>query len=59
MMHSQEYIKYECRLCKKQTPQIERIVTDNLPPSVKSLECTKCGSMSVALIGITVDEVKL
>ena len=59
MSHSQEYIKYECRLCKKITEQIERIVVDTLPPSVKTLECTSCGSMSVGLIGITIDEVKL
>lgn len=58
MSHSQDYI-YECRLCKRITEQIERIVVDTLPPSVKTLECTKCGSMSVGLIGITIDEVKL
>jgi CRISPR/Cas system-associated exonuclease Cas4 (RecB family) len=42
--------KYECRLCKKVTDQIERIITDNLPPYVKTLECTQCGVMGVCLV---------
>ena len=45
-----ETIKYECRKCKKVTDQIERIITDNLPPNVKTLQCTKCGCMSVCLM---------
>ena len=43
-------IRYECRKCKKITNQIERIITDNLPPSVKVLQCTKCGIMGVCLL---------
>jgi CRISPR/Cas system-associated exonuclease Cas4 (RecB family) len=42
--------KYECRLCKKVTDQIERIITDNLPPYVKTLECTQCGVMGVCMV---------
>ncbi len=42
--------KYECRKCKKITDQIERIITDNLPPHVKTLQCTKCGIMGVCLM---------
>ena len=43
-------IRYECRKCKKITEQIERIITDNLPPMVKVLQCTKCGIMGVCLL---------
>jgi uncharacterized Zn finger protein len=45
-----DQLKYECRLCKKKTTQIVRIVTDNLPPNVKVLECTSCGVMGVAML---------
>jgi hypothetical protein len=45
-----ESIRFECRSCKKITDQIERIVTDNLPPNVKVLQCIKCGKMSVCLL---------
>jgi hypothetical protein len=45
-----ELIRFECRSCKKITEQIERIVTDNLPPSVKVLQCIKCSKMSVCLL---------
>ena len=47
---SQEYIKFECRMCKKKTNQIERIVTDMLPPNVKTLQCCTCGAMSMCLM---------
>jgi hypothetical protein len=43
-------IRFECRSCKKITEQIERIVTDNLPPNVKVLQCIKCSKMSVCLL---------
>lgn len=59
MVTTQTYIKFECRMCKKSTEQIERIVTDNLPENVKTLQCTKCGSMSICLIDTTIDEVEL
>jgi len=42
--------KYECRKCKKVTDQIERIITDNLPPYVKTLQCTKCGVIGVCMV---------
>ena len=44
------YIRFECRKCKKVTNQLERIVTDNLPPNVKVLECGVCGVMGVCLL---------
>jgi hypothetical protein len=46
-----EQLSYECRKCKRKTLQLVRIVTDNLPPNVKVLECTVCSIMGVALIG--------
>ena len=46
-------IRFECRSCKKITEQIERIVTDNLPPNVKVLECSVCGIMGVCLLEAT------
>ena len=45
-----ESIRFECRSCKKVTEQIERIVTNNLPPNVKVLQCTVCSKMSVCLL---------
>ena len=40
----------ECRLCGKVTDQIERVITENLPPSVKTLQCIKCGALGVVLV---------
>ena len=45
--------KTKCRLCDKVTDHIERIVTDNLPPNVKVLECSVCGIMGVCLLEAT------
>ena len=45
-----ESIRFECRSCKKVTEQIERIVTNNLPPNVKVLQCTVCRKLSVCLL---------
>ena len=42
--------KTKCRLCDKVTDHIERIVTNNLPPNVKTLECVKCGVMGVVMM---------
>ena len=42
--------KYNCRMCKKVTEQIERIITENLPPNIKTLQCTKCGLIGVCLM---------
>ena len=44
------YIRFECRKCKTVTHQVERIVTDNLPPNVKVLMCSVCGVMGVCLV---------
>lgn len=46
-----EQLRYNCRLCKKDTLQLVRIVTDNLPPNVKTIQCSVCSVMTVALIG--------
>lgn len=43
-------IRFECRKCGKVTDQRERIVTDNLPPNVKVLQCGVCGVMGVCLL---------
>ena len=40
----------KCRLCGKITEHIERVVTDNLPPYVKSLQCVKCGVMGIVMV---------
>ena len=45
-----ESVQFECRSCKKITEQIERIVTNNLPPNVKVLQCKVCSKMSVCLL---------
>jgi hypothetical protein len=45
-----EQMQFECRVCKKVTTQLIRIITDNLPDHVKVLECTVCSKMSVALV---------
>jgi predicted nucleic acid-binding Zn ribbon protein len=49
-MQAMTTYKYECRQCKKITEQIERIITDNLPPYVKTLQCTKCGVIGVCMV---------
>ena len=43
-------ITYKCRKCAKMTRHLIRIVTDNLPPNVRVVECCKCGVMGIALI---------
>jgi hypothetical protein len=40
----------KCRICNRITNQQERIVTDNLPPYVKTLQCVSCGVMGVVLM---------
>jgi hypothetical protein len=42
--------KSKCRLCGKVTEHIERVITDNLPPYVKSLQCIKCGVMGIVML---------
>lgn len=42
--------KTNCRICKKITAHEERIVTENLPPYVKTLQCVACGVMGVVMM---------
>ena len=42
--------KSKCRICKRITEHDERVVTDNLPPYVKSLQCIKCGVMGIVMV---------
>ena len=44
-------LQFECRKCKKKTTQLVRIITDNLPENVKTIQCTVCSCMTVAMIG--------
>jgi len=46
-----EQMQFECRVCKKTTTQLVRIITDNLPDHVKVLQCVTCSTMGVALVG--------
>jgi hypothetical protein len=43
-------LKSSCRICKKVTEHEDRVVTENLPPYVKTLQCVKCGVMGVVLM---------
>jgi hypothetical protein len=42
--------KTKCRLCARITEHIERVVTDNLPAYVKTMQCVQCGVMGIVLI---------
>lgn len=46
-----EQLRYKCRVCKKDTQQLIRVITDNLPENVKTIQCCVCSTMTVALIG--------
>jgi hypothetical protein len=46
-------LRYNCRMCKKETEQLIRVITDNLPDHVKTIQCCVCSTMTVALIGDT------
>ena len=46
-----EKLQFECRKCKKVTTQLIRVITDNLPENVKTIQCCVCSTMTVALIG--------
>jgi hypothetical protein len=46
-------LHYNCRIEKKLTIQIVRVVTDTLPNNVHVLECTGCGQLSVARVDIS------
>jgi hypothetical protein len=46
-----EQVQFECRICKKVTRQLIHKITDNLPPGVEVIQCTKCEVMGVAQIG--------
>ena len=45
-----EHTQFECRICKKVTKQVIHKITDNLPPGVEVIQCTKCEVMGVAQI---------
>lgn len=51
-----ELLDYNCRICKRLTKQRERVVTNNLPPNVKVLECTVCSTMGICLMDVFNDE---
>jgi hypothetical protein len=38
-------------MCKKETEQLIRVITDNLPENVKTIQCCVCSTMTVAMIG--------
>ena len=44
------YIEVMCRQCKVITLQLERVVSDHLPPNVKCLQCTRCGLLDITLV---------
>ena len=46
-----EQLRYKCRVCKKETDQLIRVITHNLPENVKTIQCCVCSTMTVALIG--------
>ena len=47
------YIEAKCRECKVITLQLERVVSDHLPPNVKCLQCTRCGLLDITLVDTT------
>jgi hypothetical protein len=51
-----ELLDYNCRTCKRLPKQRERVVTNNLPPNVKVLECTVCGQLGICLMDQFNDE---
>jgi hypothetical protein len=44
-------LRFKCRVCKKETEQLIRVITDNLPANVKTIQCCVCSTMTVAMIG--------
>ena len=46
------YIEAKCRKCRKATLQLERVVSDHLPPNVKCLQCTRCGLLDITLLDV-------
>jgi hypothetical protein len=46
-----EQLRFKCRVCKKETQQLIRVITDNLPDNVKTIQCCVCSTMTVALVG--------
>lgn len=47
------YIEVMCRQCKVVTLQLERVVSDHLPPNVKCLQCTRCGLLDITLVDLS------
>ena len=46
------YIEAKCRQCKTVTLQLERVISDHLPPNVKCLQCTRCGLLDITLVDV-------
>jgi hypothetical protein len=46
-------LRFKCRVCKKETEQLIRVITDNLPENVKTIQCCVCSTMTVAMIGVS------
>ena len=44
-------LRFKCRVCKKETEQLIRVITANLPPNIKTIQCCVCSTMTVARIG--------
>ena len=43
-------VRSNCRKCKKKTIHITHIVTDNLPPDLKVVQCVECEVMGIARV---------
>jgi hypothetical protein len=46
-------LRFKCRVCKKETEQLIRVITHNLPDNVKTIQCCVCSTMTVAMIGVS------
>lgn len=53
-MPSAKYVM-ECRICKKKTRHIIRVVTDQMPPDTHVVECQGCGVNGIALIKLSTE----
>ncbi len=51
-METMLYIEAKCRQCKTVTLQLERVVSDHLPPNVKCLQCTRCGLLDITMVDV-------
>jgi uncharacterized Zn finger protein len=47
------YVETNCKQCSNaKTMQLERVVSDHLPPNVKCLQCTRCGLLDITLVDV-------